>query len=166
MNSGDEQSKLCGAEAWERSGLADKIGPALLLLGRLVGRLLERALDEEGLGITPAQARVLVTLHFHGPLAQQALALQTDVDPSTLVSTLDVLEREGMAVREPNPDDRRAHLVRLTPHGEQRVPRLFELWDAVEEDLIRDMSASERKALTRMVQDLLGRLHAGDSPCG
>lgn len=156
----------CGAEAWERSGLAGKIGPALLLVGRLVGRRLERALVEEGLGITPAQARVLLALHFHGPLAQQALALHTDVDPSTLVSTLDVMEREGMALREPNPVDRRAHLVRLTGRGERRVPRLFELWDTVEKDLIRDMSPTERKSLVRALQDMLGRLYGGDLPCG
>lgn len=156
---------MCG-EAWERSGLAGKIGPAILVLGKLVGRRLERALVEQGLDITPAQARILLTLHFHGPLNQQALALHTDVDPSTLVSTLDVMEREGIAVREPSPGDRRAHLVSLTARGERRVPRLFELWDAVEGDLTRDMSSNERKATTRAVQDLLGRLYAGDPPCG
>jgi MarR family transcriptional regulator for hemolysin len=156
----------CAAEAWARSGLADKLGPTCLLLGRLVARRLERALVEAGLGITPAQARALMALHFHGPMTQQALALHTEVDPSTLVSTLDVMEREGMAVREPNPADRRAHLVRLTPRGERRVPRLFELWDTVEEDLTRDIPARERRSLVRMLQDLTGRLYAGDAPCG
>ena len=153
-------------EAWERTNLEGKLGPGLLFLGRLVGRRLERALLEQGIGITPAQARILIKLHFHGPLNQQSLAVQTEVDPSTLVSTLDVMEREGMAVREPDPSDRRAHLVRLTEHGERQVPRLFELWNAVEEDLTGDMSESEKKSLHGMVQRLIGRLHAGDSPCG
>jgi MarR family transcriptional regulator for hemolysin len=161
----EEGRKLWG-EAWERSGLAEKISPGFLLLGRLVSRRLERALVEEGLGLTPAQARVLVALHFQGPLTQAALALQTGVDPSTLVSTLDIMEREGMAVREPSPGDRRAHLVTLTDLGEGRVPRLFELWDVVEEELTRDMSAGDRKSLLRMLRDLIGRLYAGDPPCG
>jgi DNA-binding MarR family transcriptional regulator len=157
--------ELCG-QAWEKSALAHKISLALLLLGRLVGRRLERALVEEGLGITPAQARVLLALHFQGPLTQAALALQTGVDPSTLVSTLDVMEREGMAVREPSPDDRRAHMVTLTDLGENRVPRLFELWEGVEDELTREMSAGDRKSLLGMLKALIGRLYAGDPPCG
>ena len=161
----EREPEKCG-EAWERSGLAEKISLALLLLGRLVGRRLERALVEEGLGITPAQARVLLALHFEGPLTQSALALQTGVDPSTLVSTLDIMEREGMAVREPSPGDRRAHLVTLTEGGERTVPRLFELWDGVEEELTREMSAGDRTSLTRTLKALIGRLYAGDPPCG
>lgn len=151
---------------WERSNLEGKLGPPLLFLGRLVGRRLEKALVEQGLGITPAQARILLALHFHGPLNQQTLAVHTDVDPSTLVSTLDVMEREGMAVRDRKPGDRRAHLVTLTERGESQVPRLFALWDTVEEDLTRSMSGSERKTLLGMVQQLIGRLYAGDPPCG
>jgi MarR family transcriptional regulator for hemolysin len=161
----EQQHDRCG-EAWEASGLGGKISPSLLLLGRLVGRRLERALVEGGLGITPAQARVLIALHFQTPLTQAALALQTGVDPSTLVSTLDTMEREGMAVREPSPDDRRAHLVSLTPRGERRVPRLFDLWDVVEEELTRGMAAADRRSLIAMLKVLIERLYAGDPPCG
>lgn len=164
MNS-ERNPELC-PHAWEQSALAQKISVALLLLGRLVGRRLERALVEEGLGITPAQARVLLALHFQGPLTQAALALQTGVDPSTLVSTLDVMEREGMAVREPSPDDRRAHIVTLTDLGQGRVPRLFELWQGVEDELTGEMSAGERSSLIGMLKSLIGRLYAGDPPCG
>src|SRR5687768_7546003 len=165
MNLPNDRKPACEG-VWERSKLKGKLGPALLFLGRLVGRRLEKALVEEGLGVTPAQARILLALHFHGPLNQQSLALHTDVDPSTLVSTLDVMEREGMAVRDRKPGDRRAHLVSLTERGESQVPRLFQLWDTVEEDLTRNMDETERKTLLGMVQQLIGRLHAGDPPCG
>ena len=161
----EQDREACGG-TWGSSGLGEKISLSLLLLGRLVGRRLERALVEEGLGLTPAQARVLLALHFQGPLTQAALASQTGVDPSTLVSTLDVMERDGMAVREPSPGDRRAHLVTLTPRGERRVPRLFELWDGVEQELTREMTAADRKSLIRMLTVLKGRLYAGDPPCG
>ncbi len=165
MNRKSDRQPACEG-VWERANLEGKLGPALLFLGRLVQRRLEKALVEQGLGVTPAQARLVVALHFHGPLNQQALALHTDVDPSTLVSTLDVMEREGMAVRDKKPGDRRAHLVSLTERGESQVPRLFALWGAVEEELTRGMSGSERKAFLKMVQELIGKLHAGDPPCG
>ena len=102
----------------------------------------------------------------HGPLQQQSLALHTGVDPSPLVSTQDVLERGGLAVRDKKPGDRRAHLVSLTDRGERRVPRLFQLWDAVEEDLTRDLTAGDRKALLGMIQGRIGILYAGSPPCG
>lgn len=164
MNRHEDQKPAC--EGVWKSNMEGKLGPPLLFLGRLVGRRLEKTLVEQGLGITPAQARILLALHFHGPLNQQSLALHTDVDPSTLVSTLDVMEREGMAVRDKKPGDRRAHLVSLTEHGESQVPRLFALWDTVEEDLTRDMAANERKTFLKMVQQLIGRLYTGDPPCG
>ena len=165
MNREKDQKPAC-EDVWERSNLEGKLGPALLFLGRLIGRRLEKALLEAGLGVTPAQARILVALHFQGPLNQQSLALHTDVDPSTLVSTLDVMEREGMAVRDKKPGDRRAHLVSLTERGESQVPRLFALWDTVEEDLTRGMGETERNTFLAMVQELIGTLHEGDPPCG
>ena len=164
MNIGN-RSEECSA-AWGRSPLARMISPAFLLLGRLVARRLERALVEGGLDLTPAQVRVLLALHFQGPLTQATLALHTGVDPSTLVSTLDVMEREGTASREPVPGDRRAHLVTPTERGEAKVPRLFELWDGVETEMTREMTAEDRRLLTEVLKDLIGRLCEGDPPCG
>jgi hypothetical protein len=46
------------------------------------------------------------------------------------------------------------------------VPRLFELWDVVEHELTREMTAADRKSLIRMLTVLKGRLYAGDPPCG
>lgn len=152
-------------ERWADSALADKLGPAFLVLGRLVKRRLEHALGAAGLGLTAAQARAIVMLYFHGPVTQQALAALTDVEPSTLVSTLDVMEREGLARRERNPDDRRAYLVRLTSRGERRVPRLFALWDEVETELVRDLDEDERAALRSQLHRLIEGLTKGEIPC-
>lgn len=153
-------------QRWEDSGLGEKLGPAFLLLGRLVQRRLEQALSSAGLGLTPAQARVVVMLHFHGPLSQQSLAAHTDVDPSTLVSTLDVMEREGYARREKNPEDRRAYLVRLTERGERQVPRLFALWDEVEERLLAPLGDEERSRLHDSLSRLIAELSEGETCCG
>ena len=37
-----------------------------------------------------------------------------------MTGIVDTLEKKGLATREPNPDDRRSLLVRLTPAGEGR----------------------------------------------
>jgi DNA-binding MarR family transcriptional regulator len=150
---------------WSRSGLSEKLGPAFMFLGRLVVRRLEQALAAAGIGLNPAQARLIAVLHFHGPLAQQELATHAYVEPSTLVSTLDVLEREGLARREKNPHDRRAHLVNLTASGERMVPRLLALWDEVERELAPGLDARERETMLRHLHCMIADL-SGGTPCG
>lgn len=153
-------------DRWADSALADKLGPTFMVLGKLLRRRIRLALAEAGLGLTAAQARAIVMLHFHGPVSQQTLAALTDVEPSTLVSTLDVMEREGLARRHRNPDDRRAYLVHLTTEGERRVPKLFALWDEVEAELVGDLTAEEQETLREQVLRLIGRLSPGEEPSG
>lgn len=152
-------------ERWKSTGLDEALAPRAMLLGRLVMRRLDQALAEAGLGLTPAQARAVATLWLHGPMSQQSLATHTEVEPSTLVRTLDVMERDGLARRERDPGDRRAYLVRLTGDGERLVPRLVSLWEEVENDLVEALSpddvARARKILTAMVE----RLGEGGSAC-
>jgi len=151
--------------AHDEPGLEQKLGPAILCLGRLLKRRLEHALGETGLDLTPAQARVLVALHFGGPMSQHELAGHIDVEPSTLVGTLDVMERDGLARRERDPSDRRAHRVHLTEAGASRVPRLFALWDSVEEELAGDLEAAQRADLRARLAELIERL-TKDDECG
>lgn len=152
-------------DRWADSPLAGMLGPTLLILGKLVKRQIEMALIEEGLGLTAAQARSIVVLHFHGPIRQHELAALTEVEPSTLVGILDVMERDGLAVREPHPSDRRAHLVRLTERGERRVPELFALWHRVESHLVEGRDPDEVARLRERLESFLDRLSEGGESC-
>jgi DNA-binding MarR family transcriptional regulator len=143
----------------------DRLGPTILCLGRVFERRLMRALAHAGLGVTPAQARIVMKLHFLGPLSQQELASRTDVEPSTLVGTLDIMEREGLASREANPQDRRAHVVRLTGAGEALVPRLLGLIDLVEGEIEDVFPGRERERLRESLERLIERLSMGDETC-
>lgn len=148
---------------WNQSGLEQRLGPTILCVARILERQLVRAMSGAGLDLTPAQARILITLHFHAPLTQQELASRIDIEPSTLVGTLDVMERDGLARREPNPADRRAHLVSSTEKGEALVPRLFGLWEGVEENLHRALSERERQSFLRLLSKMTEALWEGES---
>jgi DNA-binding MarR family transcriptional regulator len=152
-------------ERFHQSGLDQRLGPSLLCAGRLLERRLARAMGGTGFGLTPAQARILVKLHFHAPLSQQELATGIDVEPSTLVGTLDVMERQGLARREPNPSDRRAHLVHTTEKGEALIPSLFGLWNQVEEELLEAFSESERSRFQKSLGRLIERLSKEGDAC-
>jgi DNA-binding MarR family transcriptional regulator len=152
-------------DRFEQSGMEGRLGPSLLCVGRLLERRLLRAMAAAGIGLTPARARILISLHFHAPLSQQELASRIDVEPSTLVGTLDVMEREGLARREPNPSDRRAHLVSTTEKGEALIPSLFGLWDIVEGELVAALEEEERKRLQESLERLMERLWAEGDSC-
>ena len=78
----------------------------------------EHAAGLAELGISPRAHYVLAQAHT-GELTQREIGERCGVDKTTMVVTLDQLERAGLAERRPVPTDRRARLVAVTPAGEQ-----------------------------------------------
>src|SRR5438309_11459106 len=62
-----------------------------------------------------AQCKVLVRLEKNEGVSQSRLAGLADVDPMTMVRILDRMESEGLLERRPDPADRRARCLYLTP---------------------------------------------------
>jgi DNA-binding MarR family transcriptional regulator len=60
-----------------------------------------------------------------GPLSPSALARRAGVHPATMTGILDRLERGGWIVRERDPADRRAVVVRLLPDRYAELLRLY-----------------------------------------
>jgi len=72
----------------------------------------------------------LVVIDQHsGNLSQTDLASELYVDKASLVRMLDYLEAEDCIVRKPNPRDRRAHILELTPKALAMIP---EIADAIQ----------------------------------
>ena len=57
---------------------------------------------------------MLACLALSGELAQNELAMQLRIEPSTLVRVLDRMERDGWIVRRPSPQDRRKNIIHPT----------------------------------------------------
>jgi len=81
------------------------------------------------LGLTLPQCRVLVYLANHEGISQVQLAELTDLEPMTLVRTLDSLESNGWLERRNDPADRRARCLYLKPKGR---PLLDDIWQLVD----------------------------------
>jgi DNA-binding MarR family transcriptional regulator len=71
-------------------------------------------LDSRLFGVMTALARL-------GPMTQACLIVELNSDKSTMLRTVDDLERRGLAERQPVPGDRRARTVVLTPAGRARL---------------------------------------------
>jgi MarR family transcriptional regulator for hemolysin len=94
-----------------------------------VARMLRTYADHKAsqFGITRAQWVVLVRLDRFEGLKQAELAEMLDLQPITLTRLLDRLAECGLIERRPDPNDRRAKLLYLTPKAKPLLEQLGEL---------------------------------------
>src|SRR2546430_2419818 len=94
-----------------------------------VARLLRTYADQRArrLGITRAQWAVMARLEHAEGLKQSELAEILDLQPITLTRLIDRLCANGMVERRPDPNDRRAKRLHLTPLARPLMDRLAEL---------------------------------------
>lgn len=100
----------------------------------------------EDLGLSP-RARCVLVGAMQGELTQIELARAIGVDKTTMVVTLDELERRGLAERRPSSKDRRARVIAVTKAGERVVREAEEVAARVQEDVLAALPAEQRDAL-------------------
>ncbi len=98
-----------------------------------------------------------VLIKAHGEeLTQVELAKAAYLDKTTMVTTLDEMERLGLAERRPSPTDRRVRKVVLTRAGEQALERADVVVTRSYDELFEDVPVEDRDAfvsvLTRLVE--------------
>jgi DNA-binding MarR family transcriptional regulator len=106
----------------------------------------------QSIGLTPALFAVLNYLQAHEGAIQQQIGSAMGIDPSTMVSLVDELERGGLAQRRPRPQDRRAREILITPKGRRTLKRARELAEDVEGDLLQGLSTAERRQLVTLLR--------------
>jgi DNA-binding MarR family transcriptional regulator len=114
----------------------------------------------EEFGVTPGQARALGQLARHGDLRLSALSEWLRIAPRSGTEVVDALEERGLVRRSPDPDDRRATLVTLTPQGERVAAGLKAAQRAEAEAFFGTLSPADREVLARILTDL----RATDAP--
>ena len=95
---------------------------------------------------------------MHGTCAQNELAKELQIEPSTLVRILDRMERDGWIKRIESPDDRRKKMIHATnqvrsmwaeivQHGEQMEERATKGLTPSQLNTLKDTLAVMRKNL-------------------
>ena len=101
--------------AREVDAVADRLHSAALhLLRRL-------RVEDEALGISAPRLSALSVLVFGGPRRIGDLADAEQVEPPTMTRLVDGMERDGYVIRSPDPEDRRAVVVRATAKGSRAL---------------------------------------------
>lgn len=118
-----------------------------------VARLLRTYADYRAaqFGMTRAQWAVLVRLDRAEGLNQSELAEMLDLQPITLTRLLDKLSDSGLIERQPDPDDRRAKRLFLTPAAR---PLLEQLSSLGEETMASTLEGVAPEEVEHMVSQL------------
>lgn len=143
---------------------SQRINPLIDHLARVARGRAAAALASRGVRLRHVVA--LTLLRDRGDFAQQALAEALRLDPSNLVGLLNELEGEGFAVRRRNPDDRRRHLVAITPEGRACLAGCEEALESVEDEVLGALDAAERAGLYALLFKATGGpAECAEAPC-
>lgn len=116
------------------------------------------------IGMTP-RAYCVLSHAMSGEYTQIEIAKLSDLDKTTMVITLDELERKGYAERRPSPADRRARIVAVTPSGADAVAAGRQVADQVHGEVLGALPEEQRRAFVDALTSLVGGLLAEPVEC-
>ena len=126
----------------------------ILFLISDVGRLLRTYSNQhaKGMGLTRAQWAVLLQLQRNEGLIQADLAGALDLKPITLTRLIDRLCKNKLVERRPDPNDRRAKFLFLTPAARTLLDRIV----STNEEVARTVFEGIEPAALDALADRLG----------
>ena len=115
----------------------------------------------EPFGIGPSHSRALRVLErADGPMRLGDLAERLRIVPRSATDVVDALEASGHVQRRPDPHDRRAVLLELTPAGHDLIADIYVAQRHTSSDVFGALSTDDRALLT----DLLERIRKNPVP--
>lgn len=128
------------------------------LLKRLGFAAKERAMAAyEETGLAPYHHAVLAVLDEGSRETQGSIADVLGYDRGQLVGFLDELEERKLVERHRDPNDRRRHLVQLTPEGKRMLTKLRVLARRLENEFLAGLDDEERSTLYGLLLRLAER---------
>ena len=114
------------------------------------------------LGLRPRHLVALTVLRGRDGITQQALSVTLEMDGTNIVGLLNELEAEDLIERRRSPEDRRRHVVVLTPAGAKRLAEAECALAAVDNEVLGALDDNQREALYSL---LLQAVAGGDVKC-
>jgi DNA-binding MarR family transcriptional regulator len=155
---------LVAAANWRKHGWDSPFFAAALSIVRteeLIRQSSARSLRPLGLTHTRHEALALLYFSHNGEMPLGKLSQRLLLHPTSVTSTVDTLERLGLAKRVAHPTDRRATLARITPKGRRAIEQSCQAIAASNHGL-RALEEPELETLFRILAKV--RAAAGDIP--
>ena len=134
--------------------MTDSESPKLAVLLAKLSKAVYRKTEEALPGMSVKEYMALSNLDERG-VPQQRLAESLHMDENNLVLLLNGLEEAGSIARRRDPEDRRRHIVEITPGGKKVLERAERGMAKLEEELLSALSPSDRATLKQLVRRVL-----------
>jgi DNA-binding MarR family transcriptional regulator len=130
----------------------------LIALLTQINKALHRRTSEELLGMRLKLFMLLGYVRDRGAVSQQELETGLLLDANSVVLLLNEAEAAGFSIRKRDPADRRRHMVEITDTGKAAVERAEKAREGIEDEVLSDLSAEERKTLRKLLKTVLAGL--------
>jgi DNA-binding MarR family transcriptional regulator len=113
-------------------------------------------------GLTTLQYTTLSVLAVRGqPLSNAQLARRAYMSPQAMGEVIAALDEKGLIKRTPHPNHRRLFPATLTAEGGRVLAACDDAVEAMEQEMLSELSAAERESLRESLKSCVRALHAG-----
>lgn len=134
--------------------------PGVVSLLTQLYKALNRRASDELLGMRFKPYMTLGYIRDHPGTTQQELESALFMDANTVVLILNELEAAQFSIRRRDPNDRRRHIVELTPSGRRAIERADKAREGLEDEVLRALSPEERKTVRELLERVLESLYS------
>jgi DNA-binding MarR family transcriptional regulator len=120
-----------------------------------LSKVVFRRANEEIIGMRLKQLMALEHLRDNDSCLQQGLAEMLMLDANNCVLLLNELDDDGYIERRRDPQDRRRHIVEITPAGLEALADGERRLEGLEDEVLGHLSAAERRKLHELLAKAL-----------
>ena len=128
--------------------VAEALRPSLMRISRELRR------ESRAVGVSAEQVSLLVAIKYAPGIGAGELAARERISPPAMTQHIDRLERDGLVVRTPSPDDRRRVGLALTEEGRRVLRRVRSRRTAWLATRLRGLTPDELAAVEAAVAPL------------
>jgi DNA-binding MarR family transcriptional regulator len=128
--------------------VAEALRPSLMRISRELRR------ESRAVGVSAEQVSLLVAIKYAPGIGAGELAARERISPPAMTQHIDRLERDGLVVRTPSPDDRRRVGLALTEEGRRVLRRVRSRRTAWLATRLRGLTPDELAAVEAAVEPL------------
>ncbi|MEO9475170.1 MAG: MarR family transcriptional regulator [Cyclobacteriaceae bacterium] len=121
-------------------------------------RYSQREFDERGLGVTIDQWVLLKIVQMKDGISQRELADTSFRDGASITRSLDLLEKKGLILRNPIPENRRQYSITLCEKGEIFIETHMEMIERHRKQFVNGFSPEEINLLKGYLNRIMKNL--------
>lgn len=135
------------------------IGFLIYQLHRAIHQNINQSFAKAGIPIGIEQWQVMMELFNSNGLSQQFLADKTKKDKTTLTRLINNLEKNGLAVRKPDRQDKRKKLIFHTDKAFQLKENIISELQGFNQRLLKNVQAEEEIVFRKVINDFFMNLN-------